>query len=257
MKSNLEYQLKSGQILGHTLNLLRSKVKPGVTGLEIDHIAEQEIKRLGGKPAFTGFNDYKYAACVSLNNTLVHGLPNNIPFKPGDVVSIDLGVNYKGWLTDSAITVAVLPIPDEVSILIKATEEALYEGIRQARPGNRIGDISWAIQKVGQKYGLGIAKDLAGHGITKSLHEPPTILNYGDPKTGSILKEGMTIAIEPMFTLYPDPKSAYKTSIYIAEDGWSIILDHGNIGAHSEHTIQVTKGDPIILTQSVDNQPRI
>ncbi len=252
MKNNLELQTISGRILADTLQLIRTKIKTGVTGLEIDKLAKEEIEKRGGIPAFTGFDGYKFAACISLNNTLVHGLPNNQPFQPGDVVSIDLGVNYKGWLTDSAITVAIEPISNEVKNLIKGTEVALIEGIKMARAGNRVGDISWKIQEVANQFKLGIAKDLAGHGITKTLHEPPTILNYGKKGTGPILKAGMTIAIEPMFALYADNPKTDKTSIFVDQDGWSIVLEHGNIGAHSEHTIQITNSDPIILTQSVD-----
>lgn len=252
MKHNLELQKKSGQILGETLSLITHKIKSGATGLEIDDFAKDEIVKRGGIPAFTGFDGYKFASCISINNTLVHGLPNNFPFNKGDVVSVDLGVDYKGWLTDSAITVAIEPVSEDIQRLIEATNIALTEGIKMAQPGNRVGDISHAVQEVANSYNLGIAKDLAGHGITKTLHEPPTILNYGKAGTGPILTAGMTIAIEPMFALYPDDEKTDKTSIFIDNDGWSIVLERDNIGAHSEHTVQVTNSNPIILTKSVD-----
>jgi methionyl aminopeptidase len=255
--NDLKSQIKSGQINGHVLSLMKKMIKAGITGLELEEIATKEIKRLGGKPAFVGVNDYRYTSCISVNNVLVHGIPNNIPFKPGDTVSVDMGVNFNGWLTDAAITVAIEPTNDRVKLLIKATQEALAAGIEQAKIGNRVGDISWAIQGIANKYHFGIAKDLAGHGITKTLHEEPTILNYGEPDTGPILKEGMTIAIEPMFALHPDNNSTDKSSIFLDRDGWSICLENGNIGSHSEHTIIISKDKPIILTNIVDISDQI
>lgn len=257
MMNNLEKQIQSGKINGHVLSSIKRMIKAGVTGLEVDKLARNEISRLGGSPAFLGFDGYKYTSCISVNETLVHGIPNQTPFKAGDIVSIDMGVNYQGWLTDAAMTVIVEPASDNLKRLIQATDEALIAGIKQAKPGNRVGDISWAVQGIAEKYRLGIAKDLAGHGITTTLHEPPTILNYGTPGKGEILKEGMTIAIEPMFALYPDKGSKSKTSIFLEEDGWSIGLIEGNMGSHSEHTIVITRGEPLILTNIVDIGERI
>lgn len=245
-------QARSGVINATIIQLIAKTIKPGINGLDIERIINQELKKYHAQPAFLNYSGYKHSSCISVNETLVHGIPNTTPFKPGDVVSFDFGVTYNGWITDAAITLVIPPVPAKVTQLIQATSLALKKGIEMSVAGNRVGDISNAIESVANKYHLGVVKTLTGHGVGQELHQPPIIPNFGKPKTGEILKEGMSIAIEPMFSLNPDSPKKNTASTLTSQDGWNIDLKKGNIGAHFEHTLTITNHQPIILTAPVD-----
>ncbi len=234
---------KSGFILGSVLEKIRREVKAGMTPKQISALAAAETERLGGKPAFKGFEGYPDIICISNNNEVQHSIPNDIAFKNGDIVNFDFGVTYEGMITDAGITVCVGGNPDKAAArLLKGTEEALYAGIDAVREGVRVGDISAAIEKVLHAYDLGIVRELVGHGVGHELHEPPEIPNYGRAGTGPVLKAGMTIAIEPITTL-----GSHK--IFSAHDGWALLTVDGSRSAQFEHTLLVTKDGAEILTQ--------
>lgn len=234
---------KSGQILASVLELIRREVRAGMTPKEVSALAAAELERLGGKPAFKGFEGYPDIICISNNNEVQHSIPNAVPFKNGDVVNFDFGVVYEGMVTDAGITVCIGGRPDAAAArLLRGTEEALYAGIDMVRDGVRVGDVSAAIEKVLRAYGLGIVRELVGHGVGHALHEPPEIPNYGKPGTGPILRAGMTIAIEPITTL-----GGHK--IFAAHDGWTLLTVDGSRSAQFEHTLLVTQGGSEILTQ--------
>jgi methionyl aminopeptidase len=244
--------IRSGQITAEVIQAMVPKIVAGAIPEDIDAEAEALIRSLGGSPAFKGYNGFSKTACISVNSVLVHGIPNQTPFKPGDVVSLDLGTNYNGWITDSAVTIALEPVSKDTNRLITATKQALAAGIAQAIVGNRIGDISAAIQAVADQANLGISYELAGHGVGRNLHQPPSIPNHGQAGTGPQIKEGMTLAIEPMFTGRPDLKSSHKSATQTGPDGWGVMIKNGSNGAHFEHTIEVTKDTAKIITAPVD-----
>ncbi|HEX8762236.1 MAG TPA: type I methionyl aminopeptidase [Candidatus Saccharimonadales bacterium] len=234
---------ESGRILATVLQVLRDKTAPGLTPKDMAAIAKKELKALGGQPAFLGFFGYPDIICISVNNQVQHSIPNNIPFKEGDVVNYDFGVTYKGMITDAGISVCVgdAYTPD-TKRLLQGTEQALYDGIHLVKPGVRIGDISAAIERTLRKHRLGIVRELVGHGVGHELHEDPEVPNYGRAGQGPTLKAGMTIAIEPITTL-GDHK------IYQARDGWTLFTHDGSWSAQFEHTILVTPTGYEILTQ--------
>ncbi len=234
---------KSGFILASVLEKIRREVKAGMTPKEVSTLAATETARLGGKPAFKGFEGYPDIICISNNNEVQHSIPNEIAFKNGDIVNFDYGISYDGMITDSGITVCIGGKPDKAAArLLKGTEEALYAGIDVVREGARVGDISAAIERVLHAYDLGIVRELVGHGVGHELHEAPEIPNYGHAGTGLVLKAGMTIAIEPITTL-----GSHK--IFSAHDGWALLTVDGSRSAQFEHTLLVTKDGSEILTQ--------
>jgi methionyl aminopeptidase len=232
---------EGGEKLRSYLKSLASQVRPGVTTDHLEQLAQDLIRRNGGQSTFKGFHGYPAVTCISVNEEVVHGIPGQRIINEGDLVGIDFGLRHKGYCTDTALTVGVGKISKEAEQLLKVTQEALAAGIDQVKPGNRIGDISFAIQSVIDKYGYGIVRDLAGHGIGREQWEEPTIHNFGKAGTGPVLKEGMTIAIEPMVTL---GNSAVKQ----LADGWTIVTLDGSLAAHFEQTIAVTKDGYQILT---------
>lgn len=234
---------ESGRMLATVLAKLRVETKAGLTPKDMSAIAKQELQRIGGEPAFLGFYGYPDIICISVNNQVQHSIPNEIPFKDGDVVNYDFGVKYKGMLTDSGITVCVGDkLTPETKRLLEGTERALYDGIRQVKAGARVGDISAAIERTLRKYKLGIVRELVGHGVGIELHEDPEIPNYGHAGKGPVLKTGMTIAIEPITTLGGH-------EIYQARDGWTLLTQDGSWSAQFEHTVLVTsKGCEILTT---------
>lgn len=244
--------IKSGDILARSIELATGIVKNGISTIEIDSSIEKFILGSGAKPAFKYYNNYQFASCVSVNNILVHGLPTEYKVKNGDVVSIDIGVNYQGAITDGAITLAIGIVSENITDAINQTRIALKNGIIMCRPGNSTNDISLAIENVAVKNNLGIIRELSGHGTGKKLHLPPSILNYSADRSQETITKGMVLAIEPMFCFTtggrPDP------SIRIAPDGWSVALKSGTYGIHFEHTILVTDNEPIILTKLIDNK---
>lgn len=220
---------------------LKNHIKPGITTKELDSLAEKFIIDHDGIPSFLNYEGFPGSICASINDEVVHGIPSNRKLKNGDIISIDVGVIYKGYHSDSAITVGVGIISKERELLIKHTEESLYEGIKQVKNGVHLGNISSAIEDYANKYNLGVVKELVGHGVGRNLHEDPDVPNYGKKESGVVLKSGMTIAIEPMLTIgSPD--------ICILDNDWTIVSEDGSSSAHFEHTVLVTDEGFEILT---------
>jgi len=243
IKSEREIELlkEAGHIVYLTHQYLKPYIKEGITTKELDTLAEKFILSKGATPSFKGYNGFPGSICASINNQVVHGIPGKTKLKKGDIISIDIGACYKGYHGDSAWSYPVGDVSDEKKYLLEHTEQSLYEGLKQVKPGNRIGDIGYAIEQYANKYKLGVVKELVGHGVGSKLHEEPDVPNYGNAGTGPILKEGMVIAIEPMLNLgSPD--------IYILDDGWTIETDDYSPSAHFEHTVVVTKDGYKILT---------
>lgn len=243
IKSDREIELlnKAGNIVYETHQYLKQYIKPGITTLELDKLAEEFIKKNDAYPSFKGYNGFPGSICTSVNNEVVHGIPGGYKLKDGDIISIDIGACYKGYHGDSAWTYPVGKISPEAEALLNETEEALYEGIRQVKPGNRIGDISFAVEECAKHYNLGVVKELVGHGVGTSVHEDPDVPNYGLPGTGPRLKKGMVIAIEPMLNLG-------SADIVMLDDDWTIETEDSSLSAHFEHTVAVTDDGYKILT---------
>ena len=238
----IEKMAKAGSIVGEVLESIKGMIQTGMTTKEIELFADERIKALGGKPAFKGYRGYPASICTSLNDEVVHGIPSSRKLKDGDIISIDLGVYYDGFYGDAAITAPVGKIDNETVALLRITEEALNLGIENAIEGNRVNDISYAIQSHAEKNGLSVVRTFVGHGIGRELHEEPQIPNYGTPGKGPRLKEGMTLAIEPMV-------NAGTYEVKILGDGWTAVTADGKKSAHFEHTVLVTSGRPEILTK--------
>ena len=230
------------RIAGKTHNYLIPYIKPGITTLELDKLAYDFIVSCGATPSFKGYMGYPGSVCTSINEEVVHGIPSNRKLKEGDVISIDIGACYKGYHGDSAWSYPVGKVDFESMYLLRHTEESLFEGLKYAKDGNRIGDISHAIEMYAKKYNLGVVKELVGHGIGTCVHEKPDVPNYGKANSGMVLKSGMTIAVEPMLTL-GSPK------VYILDDDWTIVTGDGKNSAHFEHTILITDDGYEILTK--------
>lgn len=241
---------ESGKRLAFVLQEVKKATKAGVTTAELDALAEKLIRAGGDVPPFKNYTPhgartpFPASLCVSINDEIVHGVPSSTRvIEEGDIVSLDLGVTHEGMVTDSALTVAVGAVPDEVATLMSATEEGLREGIKAARGGARIGDIGAAIEKVAHKHGYGIVRELGGHGVGHHVHEEPYVPNYGKKGTGPILKPGMVLALEPMFMLG-------KEAIRVLPDGYTVISEDGSLSAHFEHTIVITDGAAEVLTSA-------
>ncbi|HVX30719.1 MAG TPA: type I methionyl aminopeptidase [Nitrolancea sp.] len=245
IKSSREINImrRSGAILGEVHELLANAVRPGISTDDLDQLAHDLITERGAKPSFLGHEGFPKSICTSVDSEVVHGIPNQERLLPGQIVSVDVGVFLEGYHTDGAFTLPVGEIDDDVRALIRVTREALEVGCERAVAGNRVGDISAAIQSHAESHGYGIVRELTGHGVGRQLWEDPQIPNYGDAGTGPLLRPGMTIAIEPMLTL-GDPET------FVYPDGWTIATVDGSYAAHWEHTLLITKGDPEILTRS-------
>jgi methionyl aminopeptidase len=244
-KSNDEIRkmAEASQIVAEAIRTIRGVVVSGITTKEIEHIAEDVIYSHGGKPAFKGYRGYPASICTSVNSEVVHGIPSvKVKLKEGDIVSIDLGVIYKDYISDAAVTLPVGRVASGTEELLRITEQALYVGIDQARINNRVSDISHAIQKSVESNGFSVVRSFVGHGIGSSLHEDPQIPNFGPKGKGPKLKEGMTLAIEPMVN-----EGTYE--VYIMNDGWTARTLDGKLSAHFEHTVLVSRKEPEILTQ--------
>lgn len=240
-KREIELMVIAGNIVYETHQMLKPLIKEGVSLLELDKKAEEFIISKGAKPSFKGYDGFPNATCISVNEEVVHGIPSNRKLKKGDIVSIDIGADYKGYHGDSAWSYAVGDVSDDIKYLMEHTKNALYEGIKQVKPGARVGDISNAVEKYANHYNLGIVRELCGHGVGNHLHEEPDVPNYGIKGTGPILKEGMVIAIEPMLNLGED-------DIVIEDNDWTITTLDKKPSAHFEHTVLVTKDGYQILT---------
>jgi methionyl aminopeptidase len=247
-KSNkeLEAMREGGRITAACLKMLEENVAPGVTTRELDRLAEEFIYERGSKPEFKGYQGFPASICASPNAMIVHGIPGSYRLKDGDIISLDVGVRYEGFVTDSATTVPVGDVPDEVVGLLGVTRECLAAATEQMRAGNRLGDVGHAIQELAESRGYGVVRDLVSHGVGRQMHEDPKIPNYGSPGTGPRLQPGMTFAIEPMITLG-------DYDIRLSEwDGWSIYTADGSLSAHFENTIAVTENGPWVLTKNGD-----
>ncbi len=232
---------RAGAILVATLNLLKGKIRPGVSTAELDRVAERFIRSLGATPTFKGYRGFPGSICASPNAMVVHGIPGPYRLKRGDIISIDVGVTLNGWVADAARTFAVDEIDEQARNLLSATEEALHAGVARCEAGNRLGDVSNAIQRVAEGAGLSIVRSLVGHGIGRSMHEDPQVPNYGKPGKGPRLEDGMVLAVEPMTT-------AKRPAVRLGGDGWAIFSQDGSPAAHFEFTVAITEGGPQILT---------
>lgn len=243
LKSKREIELlkEAGHIVYLTHQYLRPHIKAGIKTKELDRLAEEFIRSKGATPSFKGYEGFPSTLCISINDEVVHGFPSDRVLQDGDIISIDIGACYKGYHGDSAWTYTVGEVSDDAKYLLEHTEKALYEGIKQAKVGNRIGDISYAVEKYATEHNLGVVKELVGHGVGTSVHEAPDVPNYGTKGTGPKIRDGMVIAIEPMLTLgSPD--------IYIEDNNWTVKTVDSSLSAHFEHTIGVTNDGVIILT---------
>lgn len=243
-KTNDEIGLirKSSLLVSATLATVAKFLKPGVTTLQADILAEQFIRDNGAVPSFKNYKGFPFTCCISVNDAVVHGFPNNAVLKEGDIVSVDVGVFMNGYHGDSAYTFALGTLTDDVKQLLRITKESLYKGVDKAIAGNRVGDISFAVQEhTERKHGYGVVRELVGHGLGKQLHEDPQVPNYGKRGTGLKMKEGLVIAIEPMINMG-------KKEVYYEEDGWTVKTKDGKPAAHYEHTICVQKNKPDILS---------
>ncbi|MGN6645345.1 MAG: type I methionyl aminopeptidase [Cytophaga sp.] len=242
-KSNEELEIirESGKILGKAHAEIAKIIRPGVKTIELDKIAYQFIADNGGIPSFKGYNGFPSTLCISVNEVVVHGFPSEYELKDGDIISVDCGVKYKGFHSDSAYTYPVGNVKEEVLKLLRITKESLYKGIEQAVAGNRMGDIGYAVQTFVEKEGYSVVRELVGHGLGKSLHEKPEVPNYGNRGKGLKLEENLVIAIEPMINLG-------KKNVVQENDGWTIRTSDRMPSAHFEHTVAVKKGKPEILT---------
>ncbi len=250
LKSEDEIELikKGGEILAKVLIDLKDFIKAGMSTWLINKRAEELVKKMGGRPAFKGYKPafskkkYPYATCISLNDEVVHGLPSKKRvLKEGDIVSVDMGVEYKGYYSDAAYTYIVGEVSESVKRLVEVTKKALYMGIEKAVAGNRVGDISYAIGSYVKSFGFSPIKDYCGHGVGKKIHEDPAVPNDGEPGKGELLRPGMTLAIEPMVSMG-------SGNVKVKEDGWTAVTEDGSLAAHFEHTIAITEEGPIILT---------
>ena len=243
IKSEYELSLlkKAGHIVYLTHQYLKQYIKPGITTKELDKLAEDFIRSKGATPSFLNYNGFPGSICTSINNEVVHGIPSKRKLRNGDIISIDIGACYKGYHGDSAWSYGVGTISKEKEYLLKHTEESLYVGLKEIKPGARIGDIGAAIEEYAKRYHLGVVKELVGHSVGSHLHEDPEVPNYGKRNTGPILKEGMVIAVEPMLNLG-------TAEVFILDDDWTIITGDDKPSAHFEHTVAVTKDGYKILT---------
>jgi len=237
----IEKMRASNRIVAEILIALQEKTKPGITTIELDRYSEEMAKKKGAKPAFKGYRGYPFALCTSVNAEVVHGMPSNRILKSGDIISLDFGVYYKGYYGDAAVTIPIGDISEEAMKLLKITEQSLYDGIRQAKVGNRLGDISSVVQNCVEAAGFSVVRDFGGHGIGKRLHEEPHVPNYGIGGRGIELKSGMVLAIEPMVNT-----GTYKVNIL--DNGWTVVTEDGKLSAHFEHTVAITEQGPAILS---------
>jgi methionyl aminopeptidase len=237
----IEKMARAGAVLVATLQMLDGRIRPGVSTGELDQAAERFIRSRGGAPTFKGYRGFPGSICASPNAMVVHGIPGPYRLKRGDIVSIDVGVTLDGWVADAARTFPVEEVSPQAQNLLGATEESLHAGVAECRPGNRMGDVSSAIQRVAEGAGLSVVRSLVGHGIGRSMHEDPQVPNYGKPGRGPLLEEGMVIAVEPMMT-------AGRGAVRVGGDGWAIFAQDGSPAAHFEFTVAVTAGGPKVLT---------
>lgn len=241
-RAEIEKMYRAGQLVGHLLRELCALVKPGITTLELDEFAERYIRSHGAIPTFKGYRGYPYTICTSVNEQVVHGFPSQRKLQEGDIISIDCGATLDGYVGDSAMTVPVGEISEEARKLIEVTRNSLYRAIDKMRVGNRLYDISYAVQSYVEPLGYSVVRDFCGHGIGRAMHEEPQVPNYGRPGTGQKLREGWVLAIEPMVNV-----GTHK--VRIERDNWTVTTIDGKLSAHFEHTVAITANGPWILTE--------
>src|SRR5215218_3740347 len=239
--AEIDKMAAAGAILVKTMDLMAGKIRPGVTTLDLDKAAEKFIRSQGATPAFKGYRGFPGSICTSPNHMVVHGIPGKFKLRRGDILSIDIGVVKDGWVADGARTFAVGEVSPVAAKLLKVTEESLFAAVAQCQVGNRLGDVSHAVQAHVEGNGLSVVRSLVGHGIGRSMHEEPQIPNYGPPGKGVVLEEGMVLAIEPMVT-------AGRHMVRMGDDGWAIYSQDGSLAAHFEFTVAITAEGPRILT---------
>ena len=251
-ESDLKVMRPACAVAGAVLNEVAAFVRPGVTTRQVDDFAAERIKSYGARSAFLGYRKYPSQICISVNDQVVHGLAGASQLKLGDIVSLDVGVVYNGFIGDTAKTVAVGGCGLVAQKLMDVTEKSLYEGIAQALPGNRVADISRAIQKYVEGNGYSVVREFVGHGVGRTMHEDPQVPNFVDGKSSPKLRPGMTIAIEPMV-------NAGRPDVKILKDGWTVVTQDGSLSAHFEHTVLITEGEPEILTwpEKVPSKSRV
>ncbi len=241
-KREVELMREAGRIVALAHHEIKGFIKPGVTTMDIDQLVERVIRDNNAIPSFKGYGGFPGSACTSVNKQVVHGIPSaEVILKDGDIISVDIGAIYKGYHGDSAWTYPVGTISKEAELLLAVTKQSLFEGLKMAKAGNRLTDISHAIQTHAESFGYGIVREFVGHGLGKNLHEDPQIPNYGLPGKGTLLKAGMTLAIEPMVNMG-------RKEVRVLKDNWTAVTIDGKLSAHYEHSILITKGDCIILT---------
>ncbi len=248
IKSENEIKLmrKAGMLVSEMHKFIKPYIKEGITTKELDKLCEDFIVSNDAVPSCKGYNGFPCALCTSVNDMVVHGIPDNYKLKNGDIITIDVVIGYKGYQGDAAWTYAVGEISDDDKYLMKHTEKSLYEGIKMIKPGNRIGDVSAAVQEYAEKHHLGVVRELCGHGIGSEMHEDPEVPNFGVPNTGPRLKPGMCICVEPMLTFG-------HRDVYLEDDGWGVRTQDGKNAAHFEHTILVTEDGYEILTPRLED----
>jgi methionyl aminopeptidase len=240
-EQQIDKMAAAGEIQARCIQMLQSKCRPGVTTAELDEAAERFIASQGAEAAFKGYRGFPGSICASPNSMVVHGIPGPYELKRGDIISLDVGVVHEGWVADAAITIPIAPVNNGAKQLLETTREALFAGTEQARPGNRLGDISNAIQRRVEIDGLSIIRSLVGHGIGRDMHEDPQVPNFGEPGRGPLLEPGMVLAIEPMV-------NAGTHQVRIGDDNWAVYSQDGSLAAHFEFTVAVTDNGPRVLT---------
>lgn len=238
----IESMRRAGVVVAEVLEVLKGKVRPGATTLDLEEIAEEETRKRKASPAFKGYRGYPFCLCTSVNSEVVHGMPSKKVLKEGDIVSIDYGSFVEGFYGDAAVTVPVGRVSEEAARLVRVTEESLAKAVEAAREGNRLLDISSAVQSHVEPQGFSVVRDFVGHGIGRELHEPPQVPNFGVPGRGVKLKAGMVLAIEPMI-------NSGGWAIKVLEDGWTAVTADGKLSAHFEHTVAITLDGPRVLTK--------
>lgn len=241
--AEIEKLRRAGQMARGLLEEIRLRLRPGVSTLDLEKYVEKRLAQLGARPAFKGYRGYPCCLCVSVNDEIVHGIPSERRLKEGDIVSLDVGVVLDGYYGDSAITVPMGGIPETTQRLLRVTQEALEVGVDKARLGNRLGDISAAVQQHVEKNGYSVVREFVGHGIGRELHEEPQIPNFGQAGHGPVLKEGMVLAIEPMV-------NAGGAALRVLDDNWTAVTADGKLSAHFEHMVAVTRNGPDVLTRA-------
>lgn len=244
----VEIMHESGHIVAEVLETLAAEVKAGLIVRKLDTIVQDEFRRRNVVPTFLGYQGYPAHVCVSINEEIVHGIPGDRAIQDGDIVSIDLGATHRGFVADSALTVGVGHLGSKEQQLIDVTYESLWAGIRMARPGARLGEVSNAIQTYVESRGHAVVREYVGHGVGREMHEDPQVPNFGPPDRGPVLRKGMVLALEPMVTL-----GDWRTKKH--DDGWTVSTLDGSLSAHFEHTIAITDGEPVVLTLRSDEQP--